>query len=103
MVSITSNGKLLSTPTDSKGNLFGQLGWGYTSTEQEISPSSWDTFKKIDKITKPITHIACGKNHTLALTSDNIVYSFGNNMFSQLGQGEVTIKYDKNKVLCQPE
>ncbi|XP_037552801.1 uncharacterized protein LOC119429198, partial [Nematolebias whitei] len=37
-----------------------------------------------------IVSAACGRNHTLALTEDGTVYSFGENKLGQLGQGSQT-------------
>lgn len=37
-----------------------------------------------------VVQVACGANHTVALTRDGKVYTFGGNNFGQLGQGKRT-------------
>ena len=39
----------------------------------------------INDINEKVTLVACGGKHTLALTSDNNVYAWGNNAYGQLG------------------
>ncbi|CAB3388422.1 Hypothetical predicted protein [Cloeon dipterum] len=60
-------------------NLFGQLGLG--TTEDPHVP------KKISGSLehKKVVQVACGGNHTLALTSEGKVYAFGQNSGGQLG------------------
>jgi len=36
-------------------------------------------------ISTKISYVACGGKHSLALANDNVVYSWGNNQYGQLG------------------
>ena len=47
---------------------------------------------------KIVTQIACGQCHTLALTQDGDVYSWGRNIYGQVGIGDYTDKPDPVKV-----
>jgi len=38
---------------------------------------------------KKITDICCGENHTMAVTENGEVYSWGNGQFGQLGHGDL--------------
>lgn len=62
-------------------NGYGQL--GINSTEMHTP-----TPKLVKSLArKQVLQIACGSNHTLALTSDGELYSWGQNNFGQLGLG----------------
>ncbi len=60
-------------------NSVGQLGVG--STLSTASPVA------VSMPNGPVTAIAAGSSHTLALTSAGAVYSWGSNVFGQLGNG----------------
>ncbi|CAB3378362.1 Hypothetical predicted protein [Cloeon dipterum] len=62
-------------------NMYGQLGLGtrqYTTVPTKISGSLKG---------KRVVQVACGAEHTLALTSEGEVYAFGRNYCGQLGLG----------------
>ena len=61
-------------------NRFGQIGIG----DKNIS---YAPAVKIKKKIPPIQSISCGANHTLSLTNDGTLYSFGRNDFGQLCLG----------------
>ena len=47
---------------------------------------------------KPVTYISAGRNHTVAITDQHALYSWGHNSFGQLGLGHRTTKQRPNKV-----
>ncbi|CAG2107003.1 unnamed protein product, partial [Medioppia subpectinata] len=61
-------------------NTYGQLGIG--SFETTPTPVVITAFTK-----KRVVDITCGNRHTLALTSDGLVYGWGRNTFGQIGDG----------------
>ncbi|CAG2112644.1 unnamed protein product, partial [Medioppia subpectinata] len=63
-------------------NLFGQLGIGNKVDESVPKPS---LVKRL--AAKMVVQIACGGNHSLALTINGSIYSWGSNAFGQLGNG----------------
>ena len=63
-------------------NQFGQLGRGFTAIEKVFKPQ---VIKGLED--KEIIQISCGSAHTLVLTSDGIVYGFGDNTYGQIGCG----------------
>ena len=69
-------------------NFYGQLGLG---TEELCVKSP----AKIDGITNAV-QIAAGKEHTLVLTAEGLVYAFGNNRFGQLGTGNMLDRMQEN-------
>ncbi len=48
------------------------------------------------------THIACGTNHTVALTSTGLLYACGRNQFGQLGDGTLVNKNVLTLMPCEP-
>ncbi|CAB3380825.1 Hypothetical predicted protein [Cloeon dipterum] len=62
-------------------NEYGQLGLG--TTQQTLIPTKIEGILGI----KRVIQVACSYFHTLALTSDREVFSFGRNNFGQLGLG----------------
>lgn len=60
--------------------VFGQLGHGHV--HDVFKPKKIDFFN--DKV---VVQISAGHAHSIVLTSDGIVYSFGSNSFGQLGNG----------------
>ncbi|XP_050536005.1 probable E3 ubiquitin-protein ligase HERC4 isoform X1 [Daktulosphaira vitifoliae] len=59
----------------------GELGLGGIEDNHILSPTEITNFKDVCNIKS----VACGKNHTLALTEDGKLYSCGSNDFGQLG------------------
>lgn len=76
---ITTEGKLWSWGRNDKGQL------GHGDTRRVDAPKLIDSLA--DRL---IVSAACGRNHTLALTDDGTVFSFGENKLGQLGQGTQT-------------
>ncbi|CAG2113663.1 unnamed protein product [Medioppia subpectinata] len=73
-------------------NSCGQLGIG--SVEDMSTPQPIKILSLKLRI-KPIQDISCGDNHSLALTSDGIVYSFGANDRRQCG-------HESGDIVCTP-
>ncbi|CAH0489393.1 unnamed protein product [Peronospora farinosa] len=69
----------------------GQLGLG--NTQHQHTPQLVYSLSR-----QVITKVACGLYHTVAITSDGEVYSFGNNDYGQLGQGHVRSTKVPNRV-----
>ena len=61
-------------------NIFGQLGTG--------NKTSFNVPQKILDIPSPILSVACGSSHTLVITSDSNLWSWGRNDLGQLGHGD---------------
>ena len=73
-------------------NYFGQL--GVNNSQYIYNPRKIELSEKI-KISKVI----CGGDHSLLLTEDNVLYSWGLNIFGQLGLGD----YLNKKAPCKVE
>ncbi|KAK3267922.1 hypothetical protein CYMTET_23546, partial [Cymbomonas tetramitiformis] len=56
----------------------GQLGLGHRSNQ-----ALPDVCQGLDEVN--IVHIACGQQHTVAISSEGALYSFGSNIFGQIG------------------
>ncbi|KAJ8935929.1 hypothetical protein NQ318_008705 [Aromia moschata] len=67
-------------------NNFGQLGLGDLST-MEDTPTVIDSLKGI-----PVAFIACGANHTFAISKSGAVYGWGKNTRGQLGLNDTVNK-----------
>ena len=75
---------------------FGQLGLGYFGKEREQQMRDSYNFivrrerkpKQLANLEEKIIKIACGENHTLALSESGNVYGFGNNRYQQLSHDE---------------
>jgi len=68
-------------------NSFGQLGIG-------ISPRATDKPILVESLREiPIQRIACGGDHTLALSSDRRLFAWGWNELGQLGSGDYENRY----------
>uniref|UniRef100_A0A4W4EXY7 RCC1-like domain-containing protein n=1 Tax=Electrophorus electricus TaxID=8005 RepID=A0A4W4EXY7_ELEEL len=76
---ITTEGKLWSWGRNEKGQL------GHGDTKRLDAPKLVEALGE-----EVIVAAACGRNHTLALTENGAVYSFGENKLGQLGQGNQT-------------
>ncbi|VVC31316.1 Hypothetical protein CINCED_3A018116 [Cinara cedri] len=59
----------------------GELGLGGIEENHILSPEEITNFESINNIKS----VACGKNHTLAVTEDGKIYACGSNDFGQLG------------------
>jgi regulator of chromosome condensation len=70
-------------------NGFGQLGGGDSTTHERPV--------KISGFPANVVDIACGAQHTLVLTQEGHVYSFGRNAYGQLGHGEDEPAPEKGK------
>uniref|UniRef100_A0A8C1TPW8 Regulator of chromosome condensation 2 n=2 Tax=Cyprinus carpio TaxID=7962 RepID=A0A8C1TPW8_CYPCA len=78
-VLITTDGKLWSWGRNEKGQL------GHGDTKRLEAPKLVEGLGE-----EVIVAAACGRNHTMALTENGTVYSFGENKLGQLGQGNQT-------------
>uniref|UniRef100_A0AAY4DI72 RCC1-like domain-containing protein n=1 Tax=Denticeps clupeoides TaxID=299321 RepID=A0AAY4DI72_9TELE len=76
---ITTEGKLWSWGRNEKGQL------GHGDTKRLEAPKLVEAL-----VEEVVVSAACGRNHTLALTENGTVYSFGENKLGQLGQGNQT-------------
>ena len=67
-------------------------GWGFNNSGQLGKSIINADFNKPGSIKGPnnqtITQISCGSTHTLILTSDGMVYGWGNNYYGQIGCGK---------------
>ena len=80
-LALTSTGQLYAFGS----NEFGQLGSAGNagSPEQESNPVP--ALVTLPGASGPVTHIAAGQLHSLALTSTGQLYAFGSNQYGQLG------------------
>ena len=69
-------------------NLSGQLETDHVKLSS-LSPGRV-TFGNDDVI---VTQVACGLQHTVLLSADGKVYTFGSNHYGQLGHGDTVIRY----------
>lgn len=69
-------------------NAYGQLGNGITFTDSNVPVAVIDG--DINFTSKEITSLALGSTHVIALDSDGKVYSWGDNISGQLGNGTTT-------------
>ncbi|XP_036006080.1 probable E3 ubiquitin-protein ligase HERC4 isoform X2 [Fundulus heteroclitus] len=86
-VSVISCGESHTAVLTKEGNVFtfgdgshGQL--GHNSTTKEVLP------KLVDGLGGPASQIACGRHHTLVLTSSGQLFAFGKGDKGQLGTGQ---------------
>jgi alpha-tubulin suppressor-like RCC1 family protein len=63
-------------------NAFGQIGDG--TTTRRLSPV------QVLGLTRPVIQIAAGREHSLAVEDDGSVWSWGSNVYGQLGDGTKT-------------
>ena len=85
---LSSSGKVFSAATTLDGNTFGQLGVETSPDAKLLTPYPVQT---LSAALDPITAIAAGERHSLALTSRGQVYSWGSN-----AQGQLLQQYAKN-------
>eukprot|EP01134_Creolimax_fragrantissima_P006978 CFRG6978T1 len=83
LMAITNFGSMYSMVHDSTGNSLGQLGIGHS---EAVEAGVW--YRVNLPFEDSIVDVACGNDHTLALTRANNVLTFGSNSLLQLGQGE---------------
>jgi len=82
---LSASGKVFSAATTADGNTFGQLGVESPDVSL-LTPQS-----VLSLPSDPVTAIAAGERHSLALTSHGEVYSWGSN-----GQGQLLQQFAKN-------
>lgn len=87
-VAVTKWGQLFSWGSDS----FGQLGLNSGSGDQ------WSAKTVKNLALSTVIQVACGQNHSLALTNDGQLYSWGCNRFGQLGLG-TTSEQERKPIL----
>ena len=78
-LALTSSGQLYAFGE----NLFGQL--GSATNNGTSNPNPTPALVTLPGASGPVTQIAAGGNHSLALTSSGQLYAFGENYFGQLG------------------
>lgn len=77
-------------------NGWGQLGIGKKASKCQEKP------KKVLELGKDVIQLACGATHSLALTSEGCVYSWGRGSYGQLGHGkkEKKVVIDKKNYIA---
>ncbi|RLU20163.1 hypothetical protein DMN91_006770 [Ooceraea biroi] len=85
-VIVTKDGRVYSCGN----NDYGQL--GHEKTRKRFRLNSTDSIERVPHMiktlaTKTVVQVACGVEHSVALTNDGEVYSWGSNMDGQLGLG----------------
>ena len=86
---LSKSGKVYSAATTPDGNTFGQLGVETQPNDPLLNPHP------IPISQDPITQIAAGERHALALTSRGEVYSWGSN-----AQGQLLQQFSRNNFTC---
>jgi alpha-tubulin suppressor-like RCC1 family protein len=79
---LTKDGKVYGIGENSKGEL------GDGKLRSTLIPSAMDTSNISGN--KTVTQVACGNLHTVILTVEGRIYSFGDNTFGQFGDGTTT-------------
>lgn len=100
VVALTSKGNVYTLASSINGNIFGQLGLGYTHSH--ISPPAPNTFNKLQFFNYSAKSIVTGNNHTLVLTKNSEVFGFGENSFGQIG-GDPCEVYSSPKIINVPQ
>eukprot|EP01084_Bolivina_argentea_P058608 107020_1 len=85
---LNSDGKVLSLGS----NYYGQLGLGTHDDYSHIEPELIPLFIQLNVV---IIDIACGTSHSVVLSNDGKVYTFGSNRYGECGNTEKGI----NRVL----
>jgi alpha-tubulin suppressor-like RCC1 family protein len=75
-------------------NYFGQL--GNATNNGTYNPNPTPTLVTLLGATGPVTQVAAGENHSLALTSSGQLYAFGQNDHGQLGNATNNGTYNPN-------
>lgn len=78
-LALTNSGELFSWGA----NMYGQLGLG-TTTEKVMVPTQIKSLSGI-----PIAFIACGGNHSFAVSKSGAIFGWGKNAFGQLGLNDL--------------
>jgi len=79
-VALTEDGKIFSW--GGGGSFFNKGQCGHGNNEDTITP---EIIKDLE--TKTVVDVSCGGYHTLALTSDNELYSWGSGLYGECGFG----------------
>lgn len=79
-------------------NNYGQSGLGHKQTN--ITSPTKVILKDI--LIEDINTVSCGKNHSIILTANNEIYSFGYNSDGQLGLGDTVSRTTPEKILNFP-
>ena len=83
---LSRSGKVYTVATTPDGNTFGQLGVETAANQPLLTPYPLTAFQD------PVSQIAAGERHSLALTSRGDVYSWGSN-----AQGQLLQQFSKTK------
>jgi alpha-tubulin suppressor-like RCC1 family protein len=81
-VALTVDGRVFSWGS----NIYGQLGTGDTSGISQYNPIPTNTLGSL--LSKMVLAITAGWEHTLVLTADNLLVSWGRNDWGQTGSGD---------------
>uniref|UniRef100_A0A4W3I5X0 X-linked retinitis pigmentosa GTPase regulator n=1 Tax=Callorhinchus milii TaxID=7868 RepID=A0A4W3I5X0_CALMI len=73
---------------------FGQLGHGTFTFESSV-PKVVERLKK-----KEVQYISCGENHTAVVTTNGLLYTFGDGRHGKLGHGEENFTNQFKPTLC---
>ena len=87
MIVSTSNDRLYQW-----GNIKSVKGW------TRVKPQEWQELVTSNFDNKRVVDFACGQVHTLALTEQGEVYSWGYNIYGQLGNGSQTSQTNPVKI-----
>ena len=72
-------------------NIFGQLGTG--------NKTRFNVPQKLVVTIPPVVSVSCGLNHTLTITNDDHLWSWGKNRHGQLGHGDAEDRSSPQKTL----
>ncbi|XP_064594813.1 X-linked retinitis pigmentosa GTPase regulator-like [Liolophura sinensis] len=89
---VTEDGELY-TFGESEG---GKLGLGE-------DPDEYDTPQHVSTISERVKWVSCGGSHTVAVTENGKVYTFGNGANGQLGHGTMVLELSLPQMLTSPE
>lgn len=100
-----SLGECFSSILTQKGNIY--LFGNNTNGQAGISPSEQKNIPKPEKLkfefSSKITKISCGAEHSLLLSEDGLLFSFGLNLFGQLGIGKKEIIHSHSPINISSE
>ena len=77
-------------------------GWGSNSNGQVGSGENegWNTFiPDHTRIMTDVIYVSAGSSHTMAITSDGILWGWGNNSSGQLGDETTAARFDPTKII----
>ena len=99
-VSVGENHSLLATSSGQLytfgSNFYGQL--GNASNVSTVTPNVTPTLVTLPGQTGPVTQIAGGQVHSLAVTASGQLFSFGNNNYGQLGNASNNSTNNPNSI-----